>query len=267
MHATGVGPRTIASPANPLLKEVRRAAERGALTEEGCCVAESFHLLEEALRSGCEVPWVLVTESAREPIEGLMSGREASQIAVLPDALFRSVATTETSQGAIALVRPPVWSLAQLFGGSSLVLILDGVQDPGNVGTILRSAEAFGATGAMFLKGTAGPFNPKTLRASAGSVFRVPFIAGLDAREALASIGERSVTLYAAMPRAPRLVAETDFTRPCAIVIGGESRGIGPELGTQAEPVAIPTIGVESLNAAMAASILLYEAQRQRFRA
>ncbi len=103
------------------------------------------------------------------------------KVAVLPDALLQSISGTETSQGVMALVKPPEWKLEQLFRGRPLVVVLDGLQDPGNAGAIVRAAEAFGATGALFLKGAASPYNPKTLRASAGSLFRVPFLAGVDA--------------------------------------------------------------------------------------
>src|SRR5574340_928943 len=162
----------ITSGANPLLKEVRRAVVRGSLTSEGLCVAESFHLLEEALRSDREVRVVLAAESVRSAVEAHVRKLAGLRMAVLPDNLFDAVAGTESSQGVIALVRPPEWKVEQLFRGASLVVVLDGVQDPGNVGAICRAAEAFGATGALFVKGSASPFNPKSLRGSAGSLFR-----------------------------------------------------------------------------------------------
>jgi TrmH family RNA methyltransferase len=253
--------QSITSPANPLVRDLRRAVSRGERTADGLCIAEGFHLLEEALRSGCEVPIVLASESAR-----LTSEPAADRIIVLPDALFQSIASTETTQGVMALVRPREWTTEQLFRGTSLVVILDGIQDPGNAGTIVRAAEAFGATGVLFLKGTVGPHNPKTLRASAGSLFRVPFVAGLDAAVARAALLKHRVAIYAAMPYtgSQKLAGATDFVRTCAIVAGSEGRGVSKELHGIAEEVAIPTIGVESLNAAVAASILLYEACRQR---
>ena len=180
---------------------------------------------------------------------------------VLPDRLFQSIASTETSQGVIALVQPPEWSIDQLFQGQSLVIILDGLQDPGNAGSIARAAEAFGATGLIFLKGTVSPWNPKTLRASAGSLFRIPFVSGLAT-----PLQQYGVDLYAAMPftGTRRMPGEIDFTRPCAIAIGSEGRGVSDELRAICQEVAIPTVGVESLNAAVAAAVLLYEARRQR---
>ncbi len=245
---------SITSAANPLVKDVRRAVLRGGLTDEGWCVAESRHLLEEALRSGREVPVVLISESARFTENGLRT-------VVLPDKLFQSIAGTETSQGVIALVEPPTWSIEQLFGPHSLVVVLDGLQDPGNAGAIVRTAEAFRATGVMFLKGTVSPHHPKTLRASAGSLFRVPFVSGTAS-----DLDRPGLSLYAAMPftGSQRLAGYVDFKRPCAIVIGSEGRGVSPEVHALCEEIAIPTMAVESLNAAAAAAVLLYEARRQR---
>ena len=248
----------VTSAANPLVKDVRRAIARGSLTDEGWCVAESFHLLEEALRSEVEIPVVIASESAQSRVAKL----KTSRVVVLSDALFGTIATTETNQGVMALVRPPEWSIEQLFRGQSLVVVLDGIQDPGNAGTIVRAAEAFGATGVMFLKGTVSPYNPKTLRASAGSLFRVPVVAGID------SLLRDDVDIYAAMPfsGSEKLAGDVDFTRPCAIVIGSEGRGVSKELQGIAENIAIPTVAVNSLNAAVAASVILYEARRQRVR-
>ncbi len=239
---------------------------RGGLTDDGWCVAESFHLLEEALRSERDVPVVIAAESVRDTVERHISGLKASRIVVLVDTLFQTIASTETSQGVMALVRPPEWSINQLFRGQSLVVVLDGVQDPGNAGAIVRAAEAFGATGVMFLKGTVSPNNPKTLRASAGSLFRVPLVAGIDAPLACASLRQHKVDLYAAMPftGSEKMARDVDFNRRCAIVVGSEGRGVSKELQGIAEDIAIPTIAVNSLNAAVAASVILYEARRQR---
>lgn len=259
---------TITSASNPLLKEVRRAIARGGLTSQGWCVAETFHLLEEALRSDCAVKVVLAAESVRGTAEGHVRRLTGVKVVVVPDALLDSISGTETSQGVIALVQPPEWTLAQLFRGRPLVVVLDGVQDPGNAGTIARTAEAFGATGLVFIKGSVSPFNPKALRASAGSLFRVPYLYGVEPALARAALRQNKTTLYAAVPAraaAPaRSLAEIDFTAPCGLAIGSEARGVGGELRGAALDVCIPTVGVESLNAAVAAGILLYEARRQR---
>jgi TrmH family RNA methyltransferase len=256
--------KPVSSPRNPLLREVRRAIARGGLTSDGCAVAETFHLLEEALQSDCRVEFVLAAESVRTTVESRVRPLAEVQILVLPDSLLQEVAATGTSQGVIALVRPPQWSLDQLFRGASLMVVLDGLQDPGNAGTIIRSAEAFGATGVLLLKGTVNPYNPKSIRASAGSVFRLPLVHGVEAPLARAAFERRRVDLYAAMPRGGRVVTELDLTRGCAFIIGNEGQGVGKAWRAAARDVSIPVARVESLNAAAAAAVLLYEAHRQR---
>src|SRR6266849_4353053 len=219
-------PETISSAANPLVKSVRRAIAHGTLTEDGLCVAESFHLLEEALRGDCAVKVVLAARSVQSAVEAHVRRLQGIRMAVLPDALFQSLAGTESSQGVIALVVPPSWTLEQLFRGGSLVVVLDGVQDPGNAGAIVRAAEAFGATGVLFLKGTVSPFNPKTLRASAGSLFRVPFVYSADRVAARAALQKREAAIYVAIPQGAKLVGDIDLRRKCALVIGSEAQGV-----------------------------------------
>ncbi|MBZ5635982.1 MAG: RNA methyltransferase [Acidobacteriia bacterium] len=248
---------TLISDKNPLLKEVRRLAAGGVpgagSINARLVLAEGPHLLDEAVRSGIEIHAVILAESASE-----FPGVGATRVVRVLDGLFNKLASTESPQGVLALVRLPEWTVEDLCPkeprGTPLVVVLDGVQDPGNAGAILRTAEAFGATGAVFLKGTVSPSNPKCLRASAGSAFRLPVVTAIP----------DGLKLYAADPRARLLVADAQLAAPCAIVIGGEGRGVGPELAARATGLKIPTAGVESLNAAVAAGILLYEARRQR---
>lgn len=240
---------TLISDKNPLLKEVRRLAAGGASGEDRLVLAEGPRLLDEAVRSGIAIDAVILAESAPE----FATGGSARVVRVL-DGLFNKLASTDSPQGVLALVRLPEWTAADLLRGTPLVVVLDGIQDPGNAGAILRVAEAFGASGAVFLKGTVSPSNPKCLRASAGSAFRVPIVNEIPA----------GLSLYAADPRAKLSIAAARFESPCAIVIGGEGHGVRPELAARATGLKIPTVQVESLNAAVAAGILLYEARRQR---
>ena len=241
------------SDKNPLVKQIRRAVSRGSLTEDGYAVAEGAHLLEEALAAKCEIGAVIVSESARV---------HYPDARVVSDHTFRELASTETPQGVIALVRPPVSTLDQMTrSDDALVVVLDGVQDPGNAGAIVRAAEAFGASGVVFVKGTVNPHNPKCVRGSAGSVFRVPLIASVEADEILRLT---EMAWYAAMPRAQTLASNANLAVPCGIIIGSEGHGVSPALAARAVGLRIPTSGVESLNAAVAAGVLLYEARRQR---
>jgi TrmH family RNA methyltransferase len=177
---------------------------------------------------------------------------------------------TESPQGVAALVEPPQFSLTEaLVGPAPLVVLTAALQDPGNFGTIVRSAEAFGATGVIALPGTVDVWNAKALRASAGSAFRVPVVAE-KANAALAALRERGIRLVAAIAaigdREAIPCTDVDLKAPTAILIGNEGSGLSQDLLERADAhVAIPMPGpVESLNAAVAASVLLYEAARQR---
>jgi len=265
MRGTVVATReVISSPANPLIKSVRRAVAQGSLTPEGLAVAESFHLLEEALRSDIRVQTVLAAETVRHAVERHIRSLKTVEMRVVSDRLFQEIAGTANSQGVMALVRLPSWKLENVFRGHSLVVVLDGLQDPGNAGTIVRSAEAFGGTGVVFVTGTVSPFNPKTLRASAGSLFRIPFVHGVDVEMTRTAMRQRNLTVFAGSPKAKTLAAEGDLAVPCALIIGSEAHGISEKLRTPAKNLRIATTGVESLNAASAAAVILYEASRQR---
>jgi TrmH family RNA methyltransferase len=174
------------------------------------------------------------------------------------------VAATETPQGVITLVRPRSWTTDDLLVGQPLVAVIDGVQDPGNAGAIARAAEAFTAKGILFLRETVSPFNPKTLRASAGSLFRLPYLAGLERDVARREFRQRNIQIVAASSAGGNAPDQVDWTVPTALVIGSEARGVSSAFQRDAKTVRIPTQGVESLNAAVAAAILLYEAARQR---
>ena len=254
----------ISSPSNPLLKDIRHAVSRGTTTSNGFWVAESFHLLEEALRSGTHIEVVLASATALLNVNALLNGRGVGPARAVDDFVFERLAATETTQGVIALVRPPKWSLEQLFGERALVAVLDGIQDPGNAGTIVRSAEAFGASGAMFLSGTAKSANPKTLRASAGSLFRLPCVEGIAPDKARDRLEERGVRVFAASSGPSCVVKECNLAGPCAVVFGSEARGVSAPFQGVAESLHVPTRGVDSLNVAAAAAVILYEAARQR---
>ena len=146
-----------------------------------------------------------------------------------------------------------------------LVIVLAGLQDPGNLGTILRSAEAFGATGVVSLPGTVSAWNAKAVRASAGSVFRVPLIAA-EIDECIPRLHGAGVAIFAALSHGAQQAHSADLARPVALIIGNEGNGVPGALAARADgTITIPFPGpVESLNAAVAASVLLYEASRQR---
>lgn len=221
-------------------------------------MAEGPNLLREALRSGTRIEAVLATRRAAETLDSVIS------VQCIDDSTMHQISSVETSQGILSLLALDEAPLAAVLSGPApLVIVLDGIQDPGNAGAIVRSAEAFGATGAVFLKGSVNPWNPKTLRASTGSLLRVPFsLAGWE--ELQPAVQSRGLALISADPHAGKRIDSLPLTGPVAILIGNEGQGVPPAHAASAVSVRIPTQGVESLNAALAAGILLYEACRQR---
>jgi RNA methyltransferase, TrmH family len=260
----------ITSRENHWLKTFR-AALHSSRPEGGLIALEGARLVSEAIRSGLEIEAILASDSAERHLASLQTELDRPALILrTTDKLFNSVAATETPQGIAALVRPREFSFESLVAVTDpLVVVLVGVQDPGNVGTILRSAEALGASGAIATRGTAHPYSPKSLRASAGSALRLPILSELAAPIALAQLRVSGLKIFAASsPRdsAARRPDEVDLRVPAAILIGNEGAGLPPEIERSADAqiriqVAEP---VDSLNAAIAASLILYEAARQR---
>ena len=251
----------ITSRSNPLFKRIRQAAARGLPAGDGCALAESPQLLTEALRSGIGIDRVLVSANAQTRVLENLPPHRDFPLHPVADRLFQELATTAHSQGVLALVKLPRWDPDKVFSG--LVLALDSVRDPGNAGTCVRSAEAFGAAGIVFLKGAAAPTNPKTLRASAGSLFRIPFLAGIDPAAFIALAHERGRSLVAAEARGGVPLHRAELSENSVVIIGSETHGIAPGLLAESAPIAVPTAGVESLNAAVAAAVILYERTRR----
>lgn len=256
----------ITSIHNPYLTEIRRAAARGQPTSDGYILAEGPHLLTELLRSPWEVKEVFVTAEAKVRHAALLAGVVASQVE-LPDRTLAALATTETNQGICALARPKHWTWEDMLVSPSLLVILDGIQDPGNAGTITRSAEAFGATGLVLAGGTARISNGKLLRASAGSLFRVPFLEEPSRRLIVDRLTKSKLKVYALSTTGYRNLEDLDLSGDCAVVVGSEAAGVSSDLLACSQTVHIRTQGVDSLNAGVACSIVLHQAAQQRFKA
>jgi TrmH family RNA methyltransferase len=253
---------------NALVKELRRAFADGDLTQDGYCAIEGIRILEEAIRSGLKFRAVFFRKSAANKAERLLPQMAAHvETLLLPDKLFASAVPSETPQGVAALVRCKQFSIEDVLTKSEAgpLLAIAGVQDPGNLGTILRSAEAFGAGGVLLGEGTVSPFNSKVIRASAGSVFRLP-IAKAKLGDALDQLRAKEIRLIATSSHNSKPLPEANLSGRLAIFIGSEGAGIPRELIAEMdEVVAIPhSPVVESLNAGVAASIVLYEVARQK---
>lgn len=255
--------RSIGSVHNPLIKEIRNAAARGAETGSGLVIAEGPHLLEEAARSTWSVEHVVVTPAAAERFSGIIGPLTERAIEV-SEPLFARINTTGTSQGVLSLLRPRKWMPEELHTSSALWVVLDGVQDPGNAGTMVRSAEAFGATAVLFYAGCVRISNPKFLRATAGSIFRLPYLESPAAEQCWTSPKAETVPVFALDQKAPMTLEGADFRAGCAIAVGNEGGGLSADLRRKAKLLRISAERVESLNAAVACSIALYVAAKQR---
>jgi TrmH family RNA methyltransferase len=267
--------RRIEGRHNPLVKQLRQAFSRAELTEGGDCAIEGLRILEEAIRSGLRFSAVFFRESARDRAERLLPQIGAQvETLLLPDKLFDSLVPSESPQGVAALVRLKEFSLDDVLQRLKVgpIVVLAGLQDPGNLGTVLRSSEAFGSAGVVLGEGTVSPFNSKVVRASAGSVFRLPVIHshGKSAAGKLEEVSEKlraqGVRLIATSSHKGTPLDQADLKGATAIFFGNEGAGLPRELTAKMDEfISIPHAPqVESLNAGVAASIVLYEAARQR---
>jgi len=259
--------RRIDSRQNAKVKELRRAFAEAAPNQQGEVAIEGMHLVEEAIRSGSRLSAVFFSASSRERAHKLLPQLSAhTEALLLPDSVFASAVPSETPQGVAAMVRVKSSTLESILSVQpALLVITAGLQDPGNLGTIARSAEAFGVTGLLLGDRTVSPWNWKVVRASAGSLFRLP-AAKVELATALPEIKARGLRVLATSSHKGVAISDAELRGPVAIVVGSEGAGIPKEVLAQAdETIVIPqSYKVESLNAGVAASIVLYEAARQR---
>ncbi len=264
--------RPITGRHNPLLKDLRSVYAHGNLTDKGCYVIEGVRMMEEAIRSGVRFRAVFFSDADSPGMERVTQ-RLLQQIGyrvetyLIPAKLFQEVVSSESPQGVAALVHGKKSSLEDAMGGAqpALVVVVAGLQDPGNLGTILRSAEAFGAGGVVLGEGTVSVYNPKTVRATAGSIFRMPVVTAKLA-DLIPQLRERGVRLFATSSHKGTPLSQAPLDGPAAFLIGNEGSGLARDVMAKMDDVlVIPQVRpVESLNAGVAASIILYEAARQR---
>lgn len=292
--------REIASDSNRQYKLFQKLATRKYRDRYGLYLIEGENLIREAVQNGAKIDSVIVRDDAAEKYlrsdGALAAGLQAAagelpagssrtavdtaqtagpqpEVFVLSGRLFAALAQTETSQGVLAAVRMPQLSLASIgpdyLKPGSNVLILDRLQDQGNVGTVIRTADAAGYKAVIALKGTADLFAPKTVRAAAGSLFRVRLALAETEEELLRFTRAAGKKLAAACPAGSRYYYEEDLRHDIALVLGNEGNGISESLLEKADvKIKIPMSGsIESLNVAAAAAILMYEAVRDRARA
>ena len=259
----------ITSAANSKVKQVvqwqSKARER---READIFLTEGFKMFLEAPSE--QIREVYLSEDALEKAMSDSAIKDKLQLAgyeTVSDEVFRRMSDTKTPQGILCVMRRPSYSTEQMIcNPAPLLVLLEGIQDPGNLGTILRTGEGAGITGVIADGQTVDIFNPKTIRATMGSIFRVPFICVESLGEVMRILQEKNVCTYAAHLSGETYYDRCYFDVGTAFLIGNEGNGLSPELAAQADRlVKIPMEGqVESLNASVAAALLMYEAHRQR---
>lgn len=262
--------RSITSRDNLLLR-LARAVRDGKNTEY--IFVEGLRLCEEALRSSLKIEAVIVSEELSRKERAAKAIAELTQTALrsasVSEKLLESISYTKTPQGIVVLAERPESSekrLSASFQDNSLLVVLHQINNPVNVGAILRTSEAAGAGGVITTKNTSDPFSPKSLRGAMGSAFRLPIWTGPGYEEMIAWCRKRGIETICADAEATLAHTEIDWTRPTALVLGPESIGFSAaEMESATQIVRIPMHGaVESLNVSVAAGILLFEAARQR---
>ena len=260
----------ITSSQNPVVKEVKSLKNRKYRDEKGLFFIEGTRFVREALVERADICKIVITDKFHDspPDKELLDSVKHSEYetCVLTERLFREVSDTENPQGILAVVRKKTHSLDRVLSDSSFILFLDSLQDPGNLGTIIRTADAAGADGVILSRGCVDLYNPKVLRATMGSIFHIPVLQDADLKEAISIAKTKGFGVYAAHLKGKINYFDVDMKKRTAIIIGNEAKGISDDIAALADmPVRIPMPGrAESLNASVAAGLLMYEVVRSR---
>lgn len=261
----------IASPQNALLKRIRGLHQRSAREKSGLFLIEGPKAVVEAFEKGIRVRDVVVSESFWQQDAAAISGQNIPGVAVVPDKLMKELATTTTPAGVLATAEIPRFQLEDLFGDqhqAPLVVIIHAIQDPGNLGTIFRTALAASATGIILTKGTVDPFNPKVVRAAMGALFAVPLVWDIALPEAVSQVRNHGLKVIACEPTAPTSLFDADLTSAIAITLGNEGQGFTEDdLDLVDLQVSIPmNEKSESLNVAISGAVVLFNVVQQRLK-
>lgn len=262
----------ITSVQNQKIKYLKHLANKSFREKERMFICEGIRLVEEAIKSAWTVDTFIYSDEllASERGERLLinaAQKGINQLQVTKE-VFLAITGIESPQWVMALIKQVEFSLNDIMSvdQAPVLVLVDGIQDPGNLGTIIRTADAFNTSGIVLLKGTVDLYNPKTLRATMGSLFHLPVLAGQDPADIIPALVSRGINLLLAEPAAGLPVYQVDMTGPVAIVVANEGAGPGQITRRMAgQTIRIPMAGqAESLNVSISAAIILYEASRQR---
>lgn len=257
--------KMITSTSNAQVKNLVQLVKKSKTrTEQGLYVVEGIKMFQEAPQG--EIVKAYISEELFEK-GTLQESLKQIPWEVLKNDVFNHVADTKTPQGVLCVMKQKRYTLEQLTAGERpLLLVLENVQDPGNLGTMMRTAEGAGVSGVLLSRGCVDIYNPKTIRSTMGSIYRVPFLYTDNLRADMEKLHKKGITTYAAHLKGKKPYDEASYQGPTAFLIGNEGNGLSEELSEMAKQyIKIPMEGqLESLNAAVAAAILMYEASRQR---
>ncbi|MCE5286158.1 MAG: RNA methyltransferase [Pelosinus sp.] len=261
---------SITSLQNKLIKTVASLKQKKYRDELGLFIVEGIRLSEEALHSDWDIIYCVYDETVQSErllaIVDALLGRDCKVVKASP-AIYDKLTETKDSQGILVVVRRKVKSINQVMTAQNPVLVvLDSVQDPGNVGTVIRTADAAGCSAVLLTKGCADLFGGKTVRATMGSLFHLPCVSGLTKQELLECFKQHNIAAFATSLTASKEYFSVNFKQPIAIIFGNEGSGVSEEfLGGAEDRIHIPIYGqAESLNVAASAAVILYETVRQR---
>jgi RNA methyltransferase, TrmH family len=259
----------ITSPSNPAVRAARKLARPSARAKaDGRFLLEGPEGIRAALEAGHLPDSLLATERAASRHAGLvnLARQRGAQVTLVAEPVLAALAATTTPQGLVAVLPSVLRPLEALPPSPRLVCVLAEVRDPGNAGTVLRAADAFGADAVLTTRGSVDPQSPKAARAAAGSLFHLPVVAGAPWPALRAALRERGLRLVGADPRAAATVDQAPLADPVALVLGNEAHGLPAEVAADLDLVVrIPLAGrAESLNLAAAAAVLLYETARRQ---
>ncbi len=255
--------KDITSKENSIYKLIKALSQKKVRESSGLFLIEGTRIVEEANNRGVKIKYLIINETA----ENVPKINQGCQVLRLPDNLFKKVSDTVSPQGIIAVAEQIEISLADItLGTNSMIVVLNGLQDPGNLGTIIRTSAAAGVTAVLLTEGTVDLYNPKVIRSTMGSLFQVPIINGLDDNEAVRWLNYNSINIMVADLEGEEYYYSANLKEPFALVIGNENRGTNDTWRKAAyKRIKIPILGVtESLNASVATGIILYDAVRQR---
>ncbi|WMM23647.1 RNA methyltransferase [Tissierella sp. MB52-C2] len=260
----------ITSSKNPLIKEIKSLYRKKDRMKNKSFIIEGIKIVEEAIDNNYSIKNIIYTDQLFKTKDGedfYQKIRSLENIVYVPDNIFKEISDTENPQGILGIAMYKYNGVEEIFKiETPFLLFLDGIQDPGNMGTIIRTADAFNISGVIITEGCVDPYNPKVVRATMGSIFRVPLYYTSKAMEDLMKLKKENIKIYSTSLDGSIPIYDADFKEGFILSIGNESKGVSEETFSLSDKlIKIPMPGMaESLNAGVAASIIMYEAMKQR---